>query len=421
MKRTSLLLLVVLAACSGSVDIREGEAPEQPGYDSGQHRDVGSPPSYDASQPGDDTAAPSPDSDLPDDGPQPDTHVPEVCDPAQCGEGASCQDNVCTCDEGLFGDPLQACTPANPCEAVTCPDGASCNPDGSCSCDPFFTGDGVNGCVPRPADTNLQQRTKAEVCAVWTDNYQRSSNDFWMIEPTTECDFGVLHPEEQRQALHTTSRYRILVGLHPVSLMPSAVVTTQACATTHAAQGSGLDHNPPSTWKCYTPEGAAGAGSSNLASGIGQPAGTVGLYVVDNGVPSLGHRRWIFNPGMGRTAFGHRGRFGAMYAFDGSRNHSVEFVAYPSPGAFPQAALGGKWSIHGGGSYRDDFGVAIRNVNDDTALTVSDITAPVFGNLASTLSWRVASPALDTPYEITITNAEGVVVQQYTTTLVSCP
>lgn len=436
MRKLKLLLFVgLVASCgSGDLDIKTGANNATPGDDmvgstpnNGTMPDMGVPPTRDMSPNNlplpdmDDNNVPGEDMDTPD-------MRPPMCDPADCGPGASCQNNVCTCDDGLLGDPLVGCSVVDPCENVSCAAGASCNPDGSCSCDPFFSGDPTTGCDPTVPAADLSARSAADVCAIWTDQYQRSSPDFWMIEPDANdaCDPGRLHPEELRNALHRTSQYRMLVGLHPVSLAAGSIETTQDCAMMHDANNSGglsLDHNPPQSWNCYTQAGANGCGSSNLAGGINQPAGTVGLYVADNNVPSLGHRRWVFNPRMGQTAFGHKGRFGAMYAFDGSRNHNVAYVAYPAPGPFPRGAISGKWSIHGGASYQADFDVEITNLGDMSDVPVSNITAPVFGNLASTLAWDVNTNSLpvDTTYRITIRDGGGAMVQQYETTLVDCP
>ena len=354
------------------------------------------------------------------DGDPPDA-PPPMCMEADCGPGAGCVDNVCTCDDGLLGDPTVGCSPADPCDGVDCPAGSSCNTDGSCSCDPFFNGDPATGCEPTPPAADLSARSVQDVCDIWTDSFQRSSNDTWMIEPVDACDRGRLHPDELRQALHTTSRFRMIVGLYPVSLSEPTVVTTQECATMHAATNMGLNHTPPNTWNCFTQEGYQGCSSSNLARGINNPAGTVALYVADNGVPSLGHRRWVFNPRMGETAFGHRGSYGAMYSFNMNRSHNPDFVAFPAPGPFPRNALGGKWSIHGGASYNDQHTVTITNMGDGSDVPASNITSPVFGNLASTLAWDVSTPPAGATYRIRIEDDAGALVREYDTTLVDCP
>ncbi|MBI2842284.1 MAG: hypothetical protein HYX78_02680 [Armatimonadetes bacterium] len=51
----------------------------------------------------------------------------------------------------------------------------------------------------------------------------------------------------------------------------------------------------------------------------------------------VGHRRWVLNPAMKRTAFGWCESFSAMKCFDASRTPEANFlfVAWPSPGSFP--------------------------------------------------------------------------------------
>lgn len=357
----------------------------------------------------------------------PDVETPDaaadvaMCDPSMCGAGASCRDNRCQCDEGLFGDPLTGCAPTNPCENVTCPGGASCNPDGSCSCDPFFDDDGAGGCTPQGQPADLTTRTKADVCDIWTSTHP--SPGPWLIEPVAECDQGVMHPDELRNALHRASQHRMLVGLYPVSLAAGQIDNVQQCATMMAANNA-LDHNPPSSWKCYTPEGAAGAGSSNLALGYASAAATVDGYMRDGNTPSLGHRRWVINPAMAATAFGQRGRGGCMYAFGGGRNHSPPMVAYPAPGPFPRDAILGNWSIGAPVGFNDQYDVTIMNLTTGTPVTVTNVYVPDgnYGNLPA-LAWTVDTAQLpvDNDYEVTITDGGGATAFQYVTTLVSCP
>src|SRR5207237_326154 len=66
---------------------------------------------------------------------------------------------------------------------------------------------------------------------------------------------------------------------------------------------------------CYTDAGARAAGESNLAKGVDLPADAVDLFMSDDGVDSLGHRRWCLAPAAGVTAFGHTGQSTCMYSF----------------------------------------------------------------------------------------------------------
>jgi hypothetical protein len=410
---------LVLAGCANELTVKNGQDSSSPnnGSDAGDYRDSSSAePDGGTAEDDAGTSDAGMDARAQDGGG--DTDTPLTCAEITCGENATCSEGVCTCDDGFLGDPYTGCAEENPCADVECPVGSSCNPDGSCSCDPFFTDNGSD-CEPQvPADPAT--RSEADVCEIWTSTHDRSSPDFWMIEPTEPCDPGVLHPAEERTALHRASVYRLLVGLYPVSVAANQIVPTQECAMMMDANNA-LSHNPPPDWECYTDAGAGGAGSSNIALGARSPAATVDLYIRDRNTPSLGHRRWIFNPGMGVTAFGHKGSGGCMYSFGGGRAHNPDFVAYPAPGPFPSAAILGKWSIHGGANYQDTFTVEITNMSDMSDVPVSNVTAPAFGGLASTLAWDVNTSQLpvDTDYRVRISDG-ATVVQEYTTRLVSC-
>ena len=105
-----------------------------------------------------------------------------------------------------------------------------------------------------------------------------------------------------------------------------------------------LNHQPAPDAPCYTQPGAQAAGSSNLASGSTM-ADSVGRYVADYNTASLGHRRWVLNPGMRETAFGVHGRGSCMYCFSNGNRHELDYVTWPPAGYIPTAALGGAYSI----------------------------------------------------------------------------
>jgi hypothetical protein len=96
-------------------------------------------------------------------------------------------------------------------------------------------------------------------------------------------------------------------------------------------------------------KGFKAAGSSNLCMGVYLPD-SVWLYMDDSGseLSEVGHRRWILNPTMGKTAFGHVGSYSAMYAFDTSNTTAPlkEYAAWPN-GVFPVNLLNGylSWSV----------------------------------------------------------------------------
>lgn len=354
--------------------------------------------------------------------PTPDQGGGDPCAQLTCGANSTCQRDRCVCDAGFTGNPKVGCTPADPCAAVTCPRGGICE-QGTCACGPGFEGDG-SSCSPiSPGDTAL--RTEQEVCTRWNDERAPRATTQWQVEPLDDCDWGVLHPEVVSDAQRRLNLYRWLVGLGPVGISENAQKITQACSTTLAATNTGLSHSIDTSYTCYTPEAKQGAGSSNLASGVSRPADSVDLYIGDRGVPSLGHRRWVFNPPMGLTGFGQRGRYSCMYSFDRSVNTSVDYVAYPAPGFFPQAAVLGQWSFSSG-KYRFDASttVTIKKVSDGATIPVTGVNSPGGGYGQPTLAWTVKST--DAPVgeelEVTIDNLKGTAgtTVTYRVTLAAC-
>ncbi len=289
----------------------------------------------DADTPSPDADAPSPDADAP---------PPEAC-PGGCGANATCAEDGCRCRAGFFPDPdpAQRCSPpappADPCTGVDCGPNAACD-GGECACLPGFVAQGA-GCAPEPMGP-LEARTRDEVCGRWRADHQRVGPE-WTPGDGSACDPGAVPAAAQENALRRTNLYRWLAGMPPAVIEARALVQEQACAVTLHGLGT-LSHSPPPDRPCYSAEGAAGAGSSNLAMGTGL-ADSVDLYVDDGGVPSLGHRRWVLGATLGATAFGHKPPFSCMYTFDMSGSSDAEFVAWPPPGYVPVEAARGRWSF----------------------------------------------------------------------------
>ena len=78
--------------------------------------------------------------------------------------------------------------------------------------------------------------------------------------------------------------------------------------------------------------GYTGAGRSNIAMGYTVSSAML-AYMSDSddtNIKTVGHRRWILNPTMGKTVFGANGRFSAMYAHDLSGTGGQSKVAWPA-------------------------------------------------------------------------------------------
>ena len=119
-------------------------------------------------------------------------------------------------------------------------------------------------------------------------------------------------------------------GMAGVPAAPTISATNSAkdqqAALMFVANGA-LSHNPPSSWTCWTAEGAEAAGKSNIAIGVfGWNA--IDMYMRDNGSnnAAVGHRRWVLYPqtqtfgtgdvnGVGGNAM-YQGRGNALWVQD---------------------------------------------------------------------------------------------------------
>lgn len=189
------------------------------------------------------------------------------------------------------------------------------------------------------------------------DDFARSAAAMYAEAPDVSlCRSGALTDSEKAKALAAVNDIRRIHGLSPVSYDATGDRQVMQAALMMVANGA-LDHNPPPTWRCYTPEGAVGAATSNLTQGGGRHARLVsteddilGWYTdVANAVPdNVGHRRWMLDPFLrsvsyGRVAVALGNSTGAEASAlkvigtdtSAAAETSVDYVAYPS-GDFPR-------------------------------------------------------------------------------------
>ncbi len=270
------------------------------------------------------------------------------------------------------------------CESVVCGGTAHCEA-GECVCNAGLVREGLD-CVPAPLP-EMGERTEDEVCGRWTEDHVDVGVEWTPLDPDDPCDPGEVSLDAIRNAVLRTNLYRWLAGLGPAGYGRDLFDAVQECSVIQNALG-GLDHHPPAGTPCYTQLGGDTAGRSNLAVGSGM-AGSVDAYVGDQGVDSLGHRRWVLSPNLSETAFGLKDRFSCMHVFRSGNAAPVEFVAWPPAGYVPLAAARGRWSV---------AFVAPRSATPETSIEVKIDDGPMeavdfdaldggFGGARSTLAW----------------------------------
>lgn len=290
----------------------------------------------------------------------------------------------------------------------------------------------IQGDAPQSSPA-LMERTEAAQKRITDSPYER--------EPAiANCDAGVLKASEKIAALSALNAMRTAHGLGPVNYDANGDVLTRQAALMSAANRA-LAHTPAAGSYCFSAEGVAGAAQSNLylrwSSSTSYPSTASGMasLLVDDGVPSLGHRRWMLHPFLGTTSFGRvdgtpRGTTTYFTAMSlrvmggpsvdptGTPAAQAGFVASPIGLEFPAA-----WFRHGwfmsfsvianatnpwmNGPGQVNFANAQVQVTDPsgTVLAVQDRVADHSGfGLANVLQWRVAGTQNNVRYQVRIAN-----------------
>ncbi len=201
------------------------------------------------------------------------------------------------------------------------------------------------------------------------------------------CQAGSVSSAAQSATLAMVNYFRSMVDLPGVTFDPALSAKSQRAALMMSANNA-LDHFPPSTWACWSADGAEAAGSSNLALGVGGAA-AVDLQVDDPGAgnTAAGHRRWIMYPPTLTMGSGSTSNANSLWVFGarGDRPHT-KAVEWPSAGYFPrELEPGGRWSVSIPGADLD--GATVRVTGPTGAVLPATVHRPAYGYGDPTLVW----------------------------------
>ena len=212
------------------------------------------------------------------------------------------------------------------------------------------------------------------------------------------CTVGTEAQPSLDATLDSVNTLRSFAGLQPVTFDPSFNHLALSAALMMKAANS-LSHTPGPDWPCYSDDGAMGAGSSNLYLGLSGAQAMVG-YVDDDGVGSLGHRRWVIDPGATVFGSGSTGTTNALKVFGDARRRRSPAgteVSWPPAGYVPWDWVFNTWSLAlGGDSDASEFNVDNAQVQvsmDGQPLHVTNVQTLDDGyGTGHTFSWNVAVP-----------------------------
>jgi hypothetical protein len=210
--------------------------------------------------------------------------------------------------------------------------------------------------------------------------------------------------------------YRGMAGLVDATNATSYNAAAQEAALIMSANGA-LSHSPPPGWTCWTSDGAAAAGSSNLALGNAGP-NAIFAYIRDSGTFNyfVGHRRWILYPRLNQFGTGSVGETttaaNALYVFTSivPRPATPNRVAWPPEGYVPYQVVYPRWSFSINTSFSVDFAsanVTMTEGGSPVSLTVVSRTDNGYGD--NTIVWEpvglVFTPgAQDRAFSVTVSN-----------------
>jgi len=165
-------------------------------------------------------------------------------------------------------------------------------------------------------------------------------DDLYEILPDIQtCYEGILKDSEKQKALEELNFIRSLHGLNPVIYNYEDDIYTSKAALIIVANEE-LNHYPDQSYKCWTEEGEFGSSHSNLYMSWGwegkipKSEDFVIGWIIDEGIESLGHRRWMLSPFLSNTSYGRVDILdftGAVIKVvnDEINPSNVDFVAYP--------------------------------------------------------------------------------------------
>lgn len=295
--------------------------------------------------------------------------------------------------------------------------------------------------TPTPAPTPTPSPTPAPT------GWAAQAAALYDVQPNqAACTAGTLKAAVKADFLAKLNAARALHNLPAVTY--SAVEDDQEAASSlMMAVNKALSHTPPTTWICYTAGGATAAGSSNLIGGWGTGLGfsTEDDYLAgwlrENGSASIGHRRWILDPFLGKVSYGRvslvlsdgsRASAASMKVFNFNGGVTVPggvpgFVAYPygdyparyfQPGDYLSftaiANTGGTFGANGSVRFT---GATVRVTGPSGNLTVSDVASDNDGfGVANSVQWHVTGLQAGVTYTVTISGVTGAPQSSYSYT-----
>lgn len=262
------------------------------------------------------------------------------------------------------------------------------------------------------------------------------------------CRAGTLKASVKATALNSLNAIRALHRL-PAVTYSDVEDAQQADSSLIMAANRALSHTPSTDWACYSASGATGAGASNLIIGWGTGFGfgseddQMAGWMTEENSASLGHRRWMLSPFLGKASYGRVSTILAsgervtaaslrVFSFNGGAG-SVSAASVPSFVAYPYGdypiryfrgnhilsftAIASATSAFGANANVRYSGATVSVTGPAGALTVTDVASDNSGyGVANNLQWRVGGLQQNVTYTVRIIGVTGAPQSEYSYT-----
>lgn len=175
------------------------------------------------------------------------------------------------------------------------------------------------------------------------------TNSGWTGSVST-CSPGTMSADAIAKTLQRINYFRKQVGLNTdITFDDTKSAKCQEAALMMDANNS-LSHTPPTSWSCYTADGASAAGNSNIALGY-HSSGAITCYMQDPGASNApcGHRRWILYSRSKVMGVGSTSGANALWVLGNSGNplptNMPEFISWPPKGYVCAPLVFDRWSL----------------------------------------------------------------------------
>ncbi len=242
------------------------------------------------------------------------------------------------------------------------------------------------------------------------------------------CTAPDLDDVGRNNALKMLNSYRFIADLPLVALDATRNSKAQQCALMMDANNT-LSHSPPSTWTCYSADGAEAAGKSNISSG--RAVRSIDMYMSDYGAgnaASLGHRRWFLSNSLGPVGIGGTTGSSCHWVISGSGNAGKPWTAWPPPGPVPVDAIAipgltsvdsTGWSVQSDSINLANASVSVTDDGTDMPVIVTQLLANYGSRYALRFNPQGWVSTAGHTYDVSITNIPTPI--SYSVQVVSCP